>query len=323
MSRAQPWMKFYPADWRADPALRMCSLAARGLWVEMLSIMHEAEPYGYLLVNGRPVTDAQLAVLAAAPSDQVPSLLDELESAGVFSRTRKGVIFSRRMVRDEKKSEEGRKSVEKRWKKPISGENQPTETEGEIPPPNRGPNRNPITKKPEARGQIPEDIPPISSLRSDTPPLPSQPGTEAAEIRQADLLPVIPPEASDFARQAFDAWNDLAREIGLPIAQAFTARRQSALKARLAEVGGLEGWGVALAKIRGSPFLRGETSRDGWKADLDFLLQQKSFTKLMEGSYDRLASRKPPTNSQQAAHEARSAAFRRVADQLRRDDDLP
>jgi hypothetical protein len=133
----------------------------------------------------------------------------------------------------------------------------------------------------------------------------------------------LPVEAPDVARQAFDAWNDLARDIGLPIAQAFTARRQSALKARLAEVGGLDGWGTALAKIRGSPFLRGETSRDGWKADLDFLLQQKSFTKLMEGSYDRSANRQRPANAQQAAHETRSAAFRRVADQFRRDDDLP
>jgi hypothetical protein len=156
-----------------------------------------------------------------------------------------------------------------------------------------------------------------------SPPPPGLPGIEAAEIRQSDFLPVIAPEAPDFARQAFDAWNDLARDIGLPIAQAFTARRQSALKARLAEVGGLDGWGTALAKIRGSPFLRGETSRDGWKADLDFLLQQKSFTKLMEGSYDRSANRQRPANAQQAAHETRSAAFRRVADQFRRDDDLP
>jgi len=47
-----PWMKFYPADWRSDPMLRLCSLAARGLWAEMICLMHEAEPYGSLLVNG-------------------------------------------------------------------------------------------------------------------------------------------------------------------------------------------------------------------------------------------------------------------------------
>ena len=30
-----PWLKFYPSDWRADIALRVCSIAARGLYFEM------------------------------------------------------------------------------------------------------------------------------------------------------------------------------------------------------------------------------------------------------------------------------------------------
>lgn len=39
---SDPWLKFYPTDWRSDPALKMCSLAARGLWIEMIALMHEA-----------------------------------------------------------------------------------------------------------------------------------------------------------------------------------------------------------------------------------------------------------------------------------------
>ncbi|CAD7023235.1 hypothetical protein REJC140_00138 [Pseudorhizobium endolithicum] len=105
-----PWLKFYPLDWRGDPKLRMCSMAARGLWIEMLALMHEATPYGHLLVSGKSPTDLQIAVLAGAPSDQVTELLGELESAGVFSRTRDGVIYSRRMIRDEKKSAVARKN---------------------------------------------------------------------------------------------------------------------------------------------------------------------------------------------------------------------
>lgn len=109
MSR-NPWLKFYPLDWRGDPKLRMCSMAARGLWIEMLALMHEATPYGHLLVSGKSPTDMQIAVLAGAPSDQVTELLGELESAGVFSRTKDGVIYSRRMIRDEKKSAVARKN---------------------------------------------------------------------------------------------------------------------------------------------------------------------------------------------------------------------
>jgi hypothetical protein len=99
-----PWFKFYPTDWKADDRLRMCSAGARGLWVEMLCICHQAKPYGYLLVSGQAPTETQLGVLTGIPSEQVSSLLAELETAGVFSRTQKSVIYSRRMVRDEKKS---------------------------------------------------------------------------------------------------------------------------------------------------------------------------------------------------------------------------
>lgn len=105
-----PWLKFYPVDWRGDPALRMCSMAARGLWIELLALMHEASPYGHLVISGKAPTDTQIAVLAGAPPEQISGLLGELESAGVFSRTKDGVIYSRRLVRDEKRSAVARKN---------------------------------------------------------------------------------------------------------------------------------------------------------------------------------------------------------------------
>jgi hypothetical protein len=106
-------MKFYPQDWRSDEKLRMCSLAARGLWIEMLALMHRSERYGHLLVSGRVPTDAQLAVLVGAPHDQLPMLLAELDGAGVFSRAASGAIYSRRMTRDKRKSEKARRNGKK------------------------------------------------------------------------------------------------------------------------------------------------------------------------------------------------------------------
>lgn len=113
MTASDPWMKFYPQDWRADEKLRMCSLAARGLWIEMLALMHRSERYGHLLVSGRVPTDAQLAVLVGASPEQVAMLLDELASADVFSRAASGAIYSRRMTRDKRKSEKARKNGKK------------------------------------------------------------------------------------------------------------------------------------------------------------------------------------------------------------------
>src|SRR4051794_40894600 len=98
-------MKFFPADWRADPGLRMCSLAARGLWMEMLCLMHQADPRGSLIINAQDFTAKQLAGLSGATVRETVSLLAELEAAGVFSRAVDGTVFSRRMLRDDEKAE--------------------------------------------------------------------------------------------------------------------------------------------------------------------------------------------------------------------------
>ena len=135
MNSAQPWMKFYPSDWRADQALRVCSLAARGLWIECLCIMHEAIPYGHLTINGRPATDAQLASLTGTDPSTVRQLLTELEEAGVSSRNRNGVIYSRRMTRDEKRRKDGRKAVEIGGKVPGSRRHQAAEKKQKNQPP--------------------------------------------------------------------------------------------------------------------------------------------------------------------------------------------
>ena len=69
--------------------------------MDMLALMHEGTPYGHLTVGGEAVTDLQLARMVGETPGRVRRLLKELEAHGVFSRTDSGVMFSRRMVRDE------------------------------------------------------------------------------------------------------------------------------------------------------------------------------------------------------------------------------
>lgn len=97
----RPAFQFYPADWRRDNELRVCSIAARGLWIEMMAIMHDGTPYGHLAISARPVTPAQLASLVGLATGVCKRLLMELEDHRVFSRTADGLIYSRRMVKDE------------------------------------------------------------------------------------------------------------------------------------------------------------------------------------------------------------------------------
>lgn len=109
-----PSLQFYPGDWLKDPKLRSVSLAARGLWMDMLCLMHENDRRGYLqLGSGKPVTAEHLARMTGCSPDDASRLLQELEDSGVYSRTEQDVIYNRRMVRDDQKrrlcSEAGKK----------------------------------------------------------------------------------------------------------------------------------------------------------------------------------------------------------------------
>lgn len=101
----------------------------------------------------------------------------------------------------------------------------------------------------------------------------SRPSSEACEISAPEI------------QMAVSAYNALADRTGIPRCQKLTLPRQAKLRLRLRDCGGLPGWQSALAKIETNPFFQGGGER-GWKADLDFLLQEKSFTRLMEGYYD-------------------------------------
>lgn len=81
------------------------------------------------------------------------------------------------------------------------------------------------------------------------------------------------------------AWNDLAADRNLSKVVKLTPSRRKQIQARIREYNA-EDWSTALSAIYRSKFLCGENDR-GWKADFDFLLQPKSFVKLIEGAYDR------------------------------------
>ena len=76
----------------------------------MICLMHEAAPYGHLMVHGQPPNEAQLASLTGIPAAELPHLVAELERLGVFSRTKEGVIYSRKLVRMAAKSAKARKT---------------------------------------------------------------------------------------------------------------------------------------------------------------------------------------------------------------------
>jgi hypothetical protein len=113
MPERLPYLQLYVNDLMNDPALQACSLAAFGLWVKMICIMHKAPRRGFLSLNGLPLSSETVSRMVGGAHEEVLRLTQELEDAGVFSRDDNRVIYSRRMVSDERKrqkcSEAGRK----------------------------------------------------------------------------------------------------------------------------------------------------------------------------------------------------------------------
>ena len=81
-------------------SLKLCSLAAKGLWIEMMSIMGISERHGYLQIGGIPITNQQLAVMIGVPIKDVDKYMAELESNKVFNRDATGIPYCRRMARE-------------------------------------------------------------------------------------------------------------------------------------------------------------------------------------------------------------------------------
>ena len=121
----RPSQQWYWDDWFSAFDARLCSLAARGLWIDMLGIMWKAEIRGTLTVNGKQIDNKTLATIIGEPVSEIKPLLRELESNNVFSRLDDGTIICRRMFRESGRkdhisnirSKAGKEGAKKRWQK--------------------------------------------------------------------------------------------------------------------------------------------------------------------------------------------------------------
>ena len=159
MTDEPAWVKWHFAKWRGDAGLRLCSLAARGLWADLLAIMAECRPYGHLVVQGQKPTDSEIAAMVGnTTSREVAKCLGQLERFGVFSLADGDVIYNRRMVRDHAARERGKADGALGGNPALRGDKAKTEkglTGGDNPPPYPREEKNREEKKepsPTAQG---------------------------------------------------------------------------------------------------------------------------------------------------------------------------
>ncbi|MBI4931840.1 MAG: hypothetical protein HY841_13845 [Bacteroidetes bacterium] len=108
----RPAILFYTGDWLSDTKLSSCSLAAQGLWINLLCVMHDSEDYGKFCLSkieatAQPKVQAKseicltLTRMMSGGPEEISSLLNELLEKKVVKIDTDGYIFSSRMIRDE------------------------------------------------------------------------------------------------------------------------------------------------------------------------------------------------------------------------------
>jgi len=95
-----PYIHFYTGEWMKDPAVGMLSPAARGIWMDLLCVMHENDRCGAICGNTQ-----QLARLARCSTDEMAGALNEFELCKTASVTDSNgivTVVNRRMAREHK-----------------------------------------------------------------------------------------------------------------------------------------------------------------------------------------------------------------------------
>lgn len=97
-----PAMQFYVGDWRKDPGVQALGFHERGVWFEMICLMHESEQRGKLMLNGLAMPDDALARLLGLDKQILTTTITTLLTYGVASKCDEtGALMCRRMIRDE------------------------------------------------------------------------------------------------------------------------------------------------------------------------------------------------------------------------------
>jgi len=182
----RPSFQFYPADWRTDTNLRRCSAAARGAWMDVLCLLHDADEYGVVrwplkeiaVASGSPL--ALLRELAAKSvlkggDKNVPAYIHTPRHAGkdgepveLLASSEGPCWYSARFLKDE-------------WRRSRRGEGTRFDSENQ---PTKQPTRSPTRRVGDEEGGRKGDGPSASASSSNSSTEGLRESTPAAALAQ-------------------------------------------------------------------------------------------------------------------------------------------
>jgi uncharacterized protein YdaU (DUF1376 family) len=249
MMADSPYIPFYPSDWLAGT--RGLSAAETGVYITILCMIYEREA-------PLDMPRDRLARLCGCTVTNFERALSALIDGGKLI-IKDGGLWNKRAeceleLRSSKRSN-AKRSANARWEKPKEKQGA-IDASASIPQCENDANQN------QNQNHIEEGIDANASivLSAPAPPLP--------------------------LADAVTCYNEAAAQVGWPQVQKLTPARSAALKARLRDCGGIEGWRVAMDKAKASDFLTGRSHKPWTGFGFDWITKQANFSKLMEGNYD-------------------------------------
>ncbi len=128
--KADPWVKFRPNDWQGNDRIRLCSLQARGLLIELYCLAWKAQRIGYLdQPNGGPFENATelarfLAKRVNAKSSQITRSLSELMGSNLIISDEFGRVFIPEIVHLAAETQRARENGKRGGNPVLTGKSQ-------------------------------------------------------------------------------------------------------------------------------------------------------------------------------------------------------
>lgn len=246
-----PWTKWFWQDWESDIGLQLCSLAAQGLWMHMLSVMARSKNKGYLLDGEKQMESKMLAKKARSTTEETIRFLEELENHNVYSITSDGIIYNRRMVREASLSKI-RSDVGKLGGRPKK------------------------QKESKKKAKVKQDVKALSASASASASLNKNPNNKNHKgVKRLNKKHFI------------DKWNEFAAARKLAEIQSIADQREKHLKARISSEDFFS-FDELLKAIEEQPWLLGKNEK-GWRVSFDWIINASNYTKIMEKNYLHLS----------------------------------
>lgn len=102
--------QFFASDWLSDPSLRMCAPETRGLWIDILCLMHQSPERGFLMIKNEILCDEHVRKALNFEKKKFEFCMSELKRFDIIKKDEKERYYCKRMVEAQSLSEKRKAS---------------------------------------------------------------------------------------------------------------------------------------------------------------------------------------------------------------------